>query len=59
MDEIGKNSGSRHITGNRKILDKVDFEKNTSSTMFKPIKKIFMDYAPNLNGAKFYKSMKW
>ncbi|MGB2728053.1 MAG: hypothetical protein WBD09_06210 [Halobacteriota archaeon] len=39
MDEIGKISGSRHITGNRKILDKVDFEKIQVQRYSNPIRR--------------------
>jgi len=55
MDEIGKISARKHITGNRKVLARVDFEKIQVQRYLNPIRRHlwimpqtrFMDYAPN------------
>lgn len=39
MDEIGKISGRKHITGNRKVLARVDFEKIQVQRCLNPLRR--------------------
>jgi hypothetical protein len=39
MDEIGKISGRKHITGNRKVLVRVDFGKIQLQRYLNPIRR--------------------